>query len=111
MNILCCRYKCSCAAVAVAVSLIVGVIAAFLQITGVFVLTPVILGIAAAVAAVYLGTLVLVTLLAGRRDRGRDCCAVLRALLTGLLGSILLAAVLAVMYLPWELCRILRKNK
>lgn len=94
MNIVCCNYRCSCTAVAVAVSVLLGVIAAFLQITGMIALTPVILAVAAGVAAVYLGALVLTALLAGRRDRGRGCCSVLSVLLTGLLGTILVAAVL-----------------
>ena len=94
MNLACCNYKCSCTAVAVVVSVILGVIAAFLQITGVIALTPVLLAVAAGVATVYLGALVLTLLLSGRRDRGSGCCAVLNALLTGLLGPILVAAVL-----------------
>ena len=63
MNLACCNYKCSCTAVAVVVSVILGVIAAFLQITGVIALTPVLLAVAAGVATVYLGALVLTLLL------------------------------------------------
>ena len=60
------------------------------------VLTTAFLGAVAAVAAVYLGALVLSSILAGRRDRGRHCCGILGTLLTGLLGAIALAAVILV---------------
>lgn len=90
----CCRYRFSCTVVSVILSVIVGVIAAFLQITGVFTLTPVALVVVAAVAAVYLGALVLTALVGGRRDRGNDCCGSLNVLLAGLLGTIFLAALL-----------------
>ena len=94
MNLVCCNYKCSCTAVAVVASVILGVVGAFLQITGVIALTPVLLAVAAGTAVTYLGALVLTLLLSGRRDRGSGCCGVLSALLTGLLGTILVAAVL-----------------
>ena len=94
MNALCCPCKCSCTVVSVAVSLIVGVIAAFLQITGVFTLMPMALVVVAAVAAVYLGALTLTTLLRGRCDVARGCCSAFGALLVGLLGTIFLAILL-----------------
>ena len=94
MNNLCCPCKCSCTVVSVVISLIVGVIAAFLQITGVFTLTPTALVVVAAIAAVYLGALVLTTLLQGRCDRARGCCSALNTLVVSLLGTILLAALL-----------------
>lgn len=93
-NCCCCQNKCSCTVVSVVVSLILGVIAAFLQITGVFTLTPVALVAVAAVAAVYLGALTLSVLLSARRDRARECCGSLNALLAGLLGTIFLATLL-----------------
>ena len=88
-----CNCKCSCTAAAVIASVIVGVLAAFLQITAVITVTPVFLWVAAGVAAVYLGILVLrAGCCAGE---GRTCaCAALNALLAGVLGTILLALVL-----------------
>ena len=94
MNNLCCPCKCSCTLVSVVVSLIVGVIAAFLQITGVFTLTPTALVAVLAVAAVYLGGVTLTTLLQCRCDRVRCCCGSWNALLVGLLGTAFLAALL-----------------
>ena len=88
-----CNCKCSCTAAAVIASVIVGVLAAFLQITAVITVTPVFLWVAAGVAAVYLGILVLrAGCFAGE---GRTCaCAALNALLVGILGTILLALIL-----------------
>lgn len=90
----CPQYRFSCTVVSVILSVVVGVIAAFLQITGVFTLTPVALVVVAAVAAVYLGALVLTALVPGRRDRSGDCCRSLNVLLVGLLGTIFLGALL-----------------
>ena len=50
--------------------------------------------VVAAIAAVYLGALVLTTLLQGRCDRARGCCSALNTLVVSLLGTILLAALL-----------------
>ena len=93
MNNLCCPCKCSCALVSVVASLVAGVIAAFLLITGVFTLTPTALVAVAAVAAAYLGALTLAAVL-GRCDRARACCGSLNTLLVGLLGTVFLAALL-----------------
>jgi len=94
MNLVCCNYKCGCTALAVVVSLIIGVIGAFLQITGVIALGTVFLLVAAGVAAVYLGALVLATLLTRRREYSGCECAALNVLLAALLAIIALAALL-----------------
>jgi hypothetical protein len=87
-----CGCKFSCTALAVIVSAILGVLAAFLQISGVFTLGTVALLVALGVAVVYLGILP-VTASACRAER---CCRSLGAVLTGILGTILLAAILLV---------------
>jgi len=94
MNLACCNCKWNCTALAVVVSLIVGVIGAFLQITGVITLGTVFLLGAAGVALAYLGTLVLATLLTGRREYDSCACTALNVLLAALLVTVALAALL-----------------
>ena len=90
----CCNCNCKCSAVAVIASAILGVIATFLLITGVITVTPVFLWVALGVAIVYLGVQVLSAALARRTEYSRCRCAALDALLAGILGTILFAAVL-----------------
>lgn len=94
MNFACCNCRCNCTAVSLVTSVIVGVIAAFLQITGVITLTPMFLLVAAGIAVAYLGGLTLAALVDRRRERGRCICSGLNVLLVALLGTILLSAVL-----------------
>ena len=88
-----CNCKCSCTAAAVIASLIVGVLAAFLQITAVITVTPAFLWVVAGVAAVYLGILALRTG-CGCAEGGACRCGALNALLVGILGAILFAVIL-----------------
>ena len=88
-----CSCKCNCTTAAVIAGVIVGVLAAFLQITGVITITPAFLWVAAGAAAVYLGLLVLRAGCCGA-DGGLCACTALRALLVGILGTILFALVL-----------------
>lgn len=87
-----CRF--SCAAVAVGVSAILGVLAAFLQITGVITVTPAFLWVVFGVAVVYLGVLVVASALARRAERTGCMCAAVNLVLLGILGAILVAVVL-----------------
>lgn len=87
-----CNCKPGCTGIAVIVSLVVGVVVAFLQITGVLLLTPLILWVLFAVAAVYLATTLLAAFFA--RNWSLCACSALSAFLTGVLGSVLLSAVL-----------------
>lgn len=89
-----CSCKCGCTAAAVIVSVIVGVIAAFLQITGVITVAPVFLWVALGIAVVYLGVLVVATALARRSEQCGCKCETLNTLLTGILGTILFSVVL-----------------
>ncbi len=89
-----CNCNCRCSAVAVVASAILGVIAAFLLITGVITVTPVFLWVALGVAIVYLGVQVVAAALAQKTECSRCRCAALDALLAGILGTILFAAVL-----------------
>ena len=88
-----CGCKCNCTAAAVVVSGILGVLAAFFQITGLITVTPAFLWVVLGVAAVYLGILLLTR---GAEDGRRTSCAcsALSAILVGILGSLLLGLIL-----------------
>ena len=94
MSIFGCNCRCSCTAAAAIVSAILGVLAAFFQITAVITVTPVFAVVALGIAVVYLGGLVVTTALARRGEPCRCICAILNAVLAGILGTILLAVVL-----------------
>ena len=89
-----CNCRCSCTAAALIVSAIVGVLAAFLQITGVITVTTAFLWVALGIAVVYLGVQVLSAALAGCTERSTCRCSALNALLAGILGTILLSLIL-----------------
>ena len=77
MSILNCNCRCACGLRAVAVSAIVGVLAAFFLITGVITVFPVL------------------ALALTRRNEGCSCqCDLLKLVLAGILGTILLSLVL-----------------
>ena len=87
----CCKRDCSLAAVIV--SAILGVVAAFLQISGTITVAPVFLWVVLGIAVVYLGVLVVAA--AVRRGEQRSClCPALSAVLAGILGSVLFSLVL-----------------
>ena len=94
MSLINCTCRCARVAGALIVSAILGVIAAFLQITAAIAITPMFLGAAFIVAAVFLLVLILaVSITAG--EEACDClCAILGAVLWGILGTILFAIVL-----------------
>ena len=95
MSIFGCRCKCSCLLAAVIASVILGVVTAFLQITGMITVTPAFLWVVLGIAVVYLGVLVVAAALScGEEASGCCLCATLNALLSGILGSALFAVVL-----------------
>ena len=89
-----CSCRCRCSLTALIASLLLGVIAAFLRITGVLNLTAAFLGAAFIIAVVYLAVLILSMALLGKREACACLCTNLRALLAGVLGTILFALVL-----------------
>ena len=94
MSIINCTCRCARVAGALIISAILGVIAAFLQITAAIAITPTLLGAAFIVAVVFLLTLILATSISSGGE-GCDClCTILGALLWGILGTILFAIVL-----------------
>ena len=93
-NMSICSCKCNCTTAAIVASLIIGIIAAFLQITAVITVTPVFLWVALGIAVGFLGILILTS---GYSccTRGSECrCAALDALLIAILGTVLFAVIL-----------------
>lgn len=89
-----CNCKCSCTIFSAIASLIIGVIAAFLQITGTITITPAFLWVAAGVSAAYLWILVLAASFQQQCPRCNCSCISLNTVLIGALGSIFFAVVL-----------------
>lgn len=89
-----CNRNVSCSVVALIVSAIIGVLAAFFQITGVITVTPVFLWVVFGIAVVYLGILVVSSALARRNEQAGCVCPVLQVVLAGILGAILTSVIL-----------------
>ncbi len=89
-----CNCKCSCSLFSVVAGLIIGVIAAFLQITGTITVTTTLLWVLSGVAVVYLGILLLASAVQQNCSRCSCLCTGLNTLLAGALGTILFAAIL-----------------
>lgn len=89
-----CNCRCNCTASAFILSVILGVLAAFLQITGIISVAPVFLWVAFGIAVVYLGVLIVATALANPSEQCSCMCFAVRALLFGILGTILFALIL-----------------
>ena len=91
-----CGCRWSCAAVAVVISVILGVIAAFLQFAGVIAVAATLLGVVFTVAVGYLAVLLVAVALLHRRETERCLCGSVRTVLTGILGTVLFSAILLV---------------
>ncbi len=89
-----CENRCSGAGLAVVASVIIGVITAFLRITGVVIETPAFLWVALGVAVVFLLSLLVVSPFVARGSSCRCLCTILSALLIGILGTALIAVIL-----------------
>lgn len=94
MAIFGCNNKRNCALIALIVSAIVGVLTAFLHITGVVTATPLFVGVLGGIAIVYLAVLVIAAALARRAETTGGPTATINLLLAGILGTILFAVVL-----------------
>ncbi|MBQ9794600.1 MAG: hypothetical protein IJW34_06615 [Clostridia bacterium] len=89
-----CGCKCNCTLWSVIAAVAVGVLAAFLQITGQITVTPAFLWVLLGIAVVYLAVLVVSAALS-RWENGCAClCTLLNVLLAGVLGTVLLSVVL-----------------
>ena len=94
MSLFCCESRCRCIITAIIASAVLGVLAAFFQITAVITVTPVFLWVVFGIAVVYLAVLVAATALADPPETIGCFCETLNVLLAGILGSILFAVVL-----------------
>lgn len=93
MSIFGCNCRNRCVLLSVVVSAILGIVAAFLQITGAITVTPVFLIVGFGIAVAALGVLAVTTALV-RRYAGACLCTALQAVLAGILGTVLLSVVL-----------------
>ncbi len=88
MAIFCCDNRPSCVSLAIIASAILGVIAAFLQITAVITVTPAFLWVALGIAIGYLAILL------ATNERCRCGSTSLTAVLVGILGTALISVIL-----------------
>lgn len=89
-----CGCKCDCSGIAIVAGVILGVIAAFLRITGVITVTSAFLWVTLGIAVVYLAVLLLATARIHLCGIKECICSVLPVLMTGILGTILFSVVL-----------------
>ncbi len=89
-----CNCRRDCTLLAVIAALILGVVAAFLQITAVITVTPAFLWVALGIAVGYLGVLLVTTVLSRRSGCNPCVRSTLGTVLTGILGAILFATIL-----------------
>lgn len=89
-----CNCRWSCTLFAVISGAILGVIAAFLQISGVILATTAFLWVALGIGVVYLLGLVVASAQGRGNNRSNCLCNALNTLLAGILGTILLALIL-----------------
>ena len=94
MNMFGCNCTIRCTGAAVIAAAIIGVLTAFLQITGVILLTPAFLWVALGIAVVYLTVLAVTTALAAGKAPRCCLCRSLAATIVGILGTALFALVL-----------------
>ncbi len=93
MPFLNCNCRENCIALSIVASIILGIVAAFLNFTAVIAVTPAFLWVLFGIAVVYLAVL-LVTSAFSRRDVRACICLALPALAAGILGTILLSVIL-----------------
>lgn len=94
MTFLCCSCKRDCTVLALIASLIIGVVAAFLQITAVITVTPAFLWVVLGIAVVYLAVTLLAATFIQRETACRALCSTVSTLLLGILGTVLFAVIL-----------------
>ena len=94
MSLLNCNIRRNCTVAALIAAVIIGVLAAFLQITAVITVTTAFLWVVFGIAVVYLAVLLVATALARRPVQNGCSCSVVNVLLLGILGTILFAVIL-----------------
>lgn len=94
MSVVNCGCRRDCVVIGAVASAIIGVLAAFLQITGVITVTPAFLWVTLGIAVVYLAVLAGAAVLSRRTERCYCVCRALNALLLAILGTALFSVVL-----------------
>ncbi len=94
MSVFCCDSKTGCPVAALIASALLGVIAAFLRITGVITVTSEFLWVVFGIAIVYLATALIVAAQVSRYGSCNDISVALSTLLAGILGTVLLSVIL-----------------
>ena len=94
MTIFNCECKRDCLLFAAISSIVIGIIVAFLRITGVITITPILLIVAFGIAVLFLLATLIATALWGQRICATCVSATTSAVLVGILGTILLSIVL-----------------
>ena len=94
MSLFGCNCKCNCTTAAILAAVVIGVVAAFLQITGVVTVTAAFLWVLFGIAVGYLGILVLSTGFAQSCTLSDCRCPTLNTVLFGILGTVLFSVVL-----------------
>ena len=94
MSFLNCEIKYECTGLAFVASLIIGIVAAFLQITAVIAIPSTLLTSIVGVATFYLILVLLIAALAQRGNVCTHCCTPLSATLLGIIGTFFVAVIL-----------------
>lgn len=94
MSLFCCDNRRDCLGLAVAVSILVGVVAAFLTFAAVITVAPVFLWVTFGIAVGFLGLALASASLIQGTVPCRSFCSTLTALLVGILGTVLLSVIL-----------------
>ena len=90
----CCGCRRGCVFWGLVVSAVIGLVAAFLRITGMLAVPTAALAVVFVLAAVYLATVLVVSALLRHQSEGECLCRALRAVLAGILTAALAAVVL-----------------
>ena len=90
----CCQCKFNCTSLAIIVSAIIGVVAAFLTLMGTLAVSSTLLWVLFGIAVGFLAVTLLSTRLCEADERTNCLCPVLSVLLTGILGTILFSLIL-----------------
>lgn len=94
MALLNCNCKGSCSTAALIAGAVIGVLTAFLQITGVITVTTAFLWVVFGIAVGYLAVALAATAPVRRAEESKCVCGALNVLLAGILGAILFSVIL-----------------
>ena len=95
-----CTCRGTCTTVALIISIVVGIIAAFLRITAAITVTPAFLWVVFGIAVVYLGVLLITMASVSCCENKSTCC--IKTILTVLLGAIIATIFFAIVLLAVE---------